>query len=1107
MKFQDMLNQSGIQFDEQQLRALYADTNTVVSAGAGSGKTTVLSYRFLRLLTEQKAHADEILTLTFTRKAASEMHERIHKRLLEWKHDEHISVELQRFPDASISTLDSFCSSIVRADCMRYGITEDFSVDENQNKDMLASLADKFLSDYRNHRGVQLLASLYTPDVLIEEVLIKLGSDFFPISRPLCASVVSDSISTTLLGILTETLNTFLARCERILLLSSEHASVEEAKRICLLYVEKVPQLLEAGNWQDIAALLDRDKIWTRPRITKADGDHHILRDIHDSWKTDREKIVLAAMALTTRDEISDIYDAVIIFQDQVLKHKRRTSILSFQDVALLAVDILLTNKELRTYFKQKFTYIMIDEFQDNNQLQRDLLFLLAEKPNCLGDDIPAVNQLQPNKLFFVGDEKQSIYRFRGADVSVFKQLMRELVCAGGELITLNTNYRSAPRLIEYFNALFPQVMEHDNQLFEADFSALSSKPVSHDGATITLCFKERDSDESAELDGETSTDDEAEAVHLANLIEKMLTTDKYLIPGPSGNIRPKPDDIAILLRSTGAQINYEKALRSKKIPYTLQMARMVFMEAPANDLYQILQLIIYPSDKLAYAASLRSPLCGVGDQAVFELLKRYDEFGSIPYEYGDDSERSWFDAHLSDEDKQKYFNTAKRFNELVRQSASSAITRLLFTIWYEWGYRYHILKSPAHHTYLDHYDYLWELALQYEQSGLGLSSYLDYLRPRLGKNERMDTVELKPDSIGGVQIMTIHKSKGLEFPIVIVAGMGTKQRPKQPEIHISPRIDRWTPVLRHMNYNGYYNGLQRLETEELHQQETAELKRLLYVALTRAETHLVLSGTEKRGVNAEDNPLGTLISMVLAWSPEELIQRESIAAVSAESLFGVKSKQQKARQQEIESWYALSPQGSFLCEPPAVSVTAITNADEEVKRGGRKLLELESDAILESLELQSEFGTFVHSIIESCLHEELPDHIEQLLPRSLAHLGAAEVSLIVKDGKALSQAFFGGSLYSSLQSMKPIFKSEVPVYFRTEFEGKQVVAQGIIDLIVELPNEVIVIDFKTDRFNFSRAHERQVRLYMEALRKIVNKPVKGTVCYLRDPDTFTWLM
>ena len=194
------------------------------------------------------------------------------------------------------------------------------------------------------------------------------------------------------------------------------------------------------------------------------------------------------------------------------------------------------------------------DEFQDNNELQKQILFLLAERLGYEGDGVPGPEFLERSKLFFVGDEKQSIYRFRGADVSVFKSLSSEIVKAGGASIDLRTNYRTEPDLIEEFNRIFLRVMANGGESFEADFESLGTRPAKGIQSRFDYFIKPK----KEEKNEDEASQEQAEAAFVANLVKKMTETDEYLIPdskAENGRRRPKYNEIAILYRTMSRQI------------------------------------------------------------------------------------------------------------------------------------------------------------------------------------------------------------------------------------------------------------------------------------------------------------------------------------------------------------------------------------------------------------------------------------------------------------------------------------------------------------------------------------------------------------------------
>jgi ATP-dependent exoDNAse (exonuclease V) beta subunit len=254
----------------------------------------------------------------------------------------------------------------------------------------------------------------------------------------------------------------------------------------------------------------------------------------------------------------------------------------------------------------------MIDEFQDDNELQKRLLFLIASEPGDL--DRPS---LAPDKLFFVGDEKQSIYLFRGADVSVFRRLSGEL---GTEAIPLSRNFRSEPVIIDMINAIFPSVMAPSNpdngrEDFEASFERLDTRE-STSGVTPRFVYLElpyRDARGARDAFRDAA---ECEAWEVAHLVRDAVEGGSLLVAdrGTGKARKARYEDFAILLRSTSKQVHFEKYLRLFGVPYGSENACGLFSEAVACDLYYALRLALYPDDRNALAAYLRSPFAGLSD-------------------------------------------------------------------------------------------------------------------------------------------------------------------------------------------------------------------------------------------------------------------------------------------------------------------------------------------------------------------------------------------------------------------------------------------------------------------------------------------------------------
>lgn len=1094
MSFDHFVAQLPYPPDAHQMAAIMCDDNCVVSAGAGSGKTTVLSYRFLRLVLEGKAKADEILTLTFTRKAAREMQKRIHGQLLLCSDDPTIAAQVADFGSTAIATLDSFCSSIVKLDSLYYGIVSDFAIDDEASKKSVRQCAKALLDSWPQSDGAQILSTLYTPDRLIDEVLLPLASLHYPLPHS-----VDEKAATT---ILTAVESAYEQLMGDLVVILSRYASLEDSTKTVVEVASDARTILDrlsgCATWQDELDLLS-SAFGHRRKPTGKKGDALIISESWADYLKSRTSVCVALALLTEPKRLTDVLTFTARFIEAVHTSKRESGILTFADVANLAVDILTRNKMIRRRFKERFRYIMIDEFQDNNELQKDLLYLLSERQDGERDGVPTAGDLEAQKLFFVGDEKQSIYRFRGADVSVFKMLGDELVANGGKAFSLSTNYRSEPALIEWFNEIFPSIMAHSGEVWEADFQQLGTRaPTEGIKPSVRVLIKPYRENESEEE--EMASASESEAYRVAALVEEMLNTDSFLIPSKDGPRRPVSGDIALLMRTTANQLSFEKALRQRKIPYSVQAARSLMLESVAGDLYAMLQLLLYPEDRLAYAVVLRSPFCNLSDRSL-SIVVHQDLFVPIDGLSEDDLGRL---AHCG--------AVYGRLRALVGVVSLSALVHVLF---YESGYYLHLAQKEEYQVYLEHYAFLYRLAQIQEEQGKSVSQFVDFLREHLGENEKIEDLEVIKEVEEGVQIMSIHKSKGLEFPIVIVANTGSKAKRSEsllstfasiPTPHyLDTAIAESATKFMTARHAGQLEG----RDEEL-LRERAELKRLLYVALTRSETHLVFSGSFGRNNRSlsDDGQADTLLLMLtesLGIDINEpsgqvgIVRIEAIDSITERHLYSGRGEGEAplvARLEAARAWYE-APRRTIV--PIAIRVGVTTLYPPRPSSDAMQLPHLESDDILARYgeEQVAGFGTLVHTLIEQALVGT--DGEELAIPMELSRtLSETECSQLLADGRSLASSFLAGEFFAKEIAPYPR-RVEEGFFLRVEGAGRALVVEGAIDLVVDQGDRLLVVDFKSDRYWDEAAHESQVRTYMEAAAKIWGKPVVGAVVFVRD--------
>lgn len=855
--------------NEQQQHAVRTAVNTVVAAGAGSGKTKVLSRRYVYLVTEQNCHVENILALTFTEKAAAEMNRRIYRELQSVYMQSDDAVQRQRagtalesFFKAQIMTIDSFCHKIAVTACRRFGISPDFSINLAESKRLAYNLSLDFFLEHRADPNLQYLLSDKPITDFITGFFVKILNEYVTVSHPIdfAASLQKQLVAAEALFLdcRTHVLNT-LESIASYFNISDAFIGAVKAK------YEKLPECPLTFGDERVASFLEalhelcsiKKNIGARNEEVKA--CKALCSELSEQYGT----LQGLYRFYEHKEDIEKIYALCSMLQERFIIEKKRRSILHFDDIAQLAVDALINDSSLRLFYKKNIKHIMIDEFQDNNSLQRDLLFLLAEKEGGTAQSIPAPNELEPDKLFFVGDEKQSIYAFRGADVSVFRSLSKDLQQSGSSgSINLQINYRSEPELLAFFNSVFMRVFysqEHQCETgtippFEAECIPILSRAAVPDlmpAVDIIFIDKKR-------FPKQTDTDEflltpfECEAYELAKKIAE-LHTEQYLIYDDTLQSTRSCtwSDFAVLMRASTHQAVYERFFRLFKIPYISIQQKGLFNDAPLHDLYAILRLAVYPHDRAVYVQVLRSPFVRLNDRSVTRLLLDSVKGSAAP-----------FDPACADtliaEDRQYFLRACALFERILNAVKTKSNAELVTMLWYDEGYRYVLLTEPRYHRYLELYDYLFALAVQADEAGEGLSAFIDKLTSYIHGDEKIEDMEIPLEhSLDAVKIMTVHKSKGLEFPIVCIPDCGNEGKSEKKEGTVFLHKDLG-PVI-HLPQEKKTDAGTSIFFEQLRQEANAkhlaETKRLFYVAVTRAKVRLLMSGVQETDCSAEEMP------------------------------------------------------------------------------------------------------------------------------------------------------------------------------------------------------------------------------------------------------------
>jgi ATP-dependent helicase/nuclease subunit A len=741
-----------------------------VSAGAGTGKTTVLVERVARAVLDRGLSLDSILVITYTERAAGELRDRVRERLREAGRR-----ELAREVDGAwISTIHGFCSRILRMHPFEVGVDPRFRVlDESQASVLAAEAFADALNTFCAGREPERLGLL--------------------------ASYGARGLRSMLLGVYGR-----LRSAGRPLELAIPHAGelparVAELKAICESAVVDAAGRAELEDYLSSLASEAPEGLCRFPDPPETAGG-----EAAEATEAVRAA-ALEHVAARDRVLLEELLREVDIAYTRA---KARESAVDFEDLQLLARDLLSRNEAARTALSLRFRSIMVDEFQDTNRLQCELIDIVAGSGGDPGAPVP--------ELFFVGDEFQSIYRFRHADVDVF----RERRASSDGILALTTNYRSRPEVLGVVNHLFGP--EFGERFAPLEAGRLFPEPLG--GPAVELLV----TDKATYRDGGIRWR-EAEARHVARRVAELVE-DGQCVPG---------EVVLLFAAGTNAEA-YEDALRSEGLPTHRATGRGYFGQQQVVDLLAYLRLLHNRYDDEALLTVLASPLVGVSNDALV-LLRR--SAGRRPLFCGLEQELP--DA-LSERDRRWLSAFRQRYERLTRLAPAAGLERLCERIVAEHDYDLAVLARWDGRRRYANLRKLARLARSYEElRGRDLEGFVRFVRDQRLAGAR--EIEAVSEEEGGeaVRLLTIHAAKGLEFPVVVVCDAGRAGARTQPDeilclpdgrvgIRVAdPSSGKRVGVLG-------YDDVRDVERAA----EEAELRRLYYVAMTRAIDRLIVAGS-----------------------------------------------------------------------------------------------------------------------------------------------------------------------------------------------------------------------------------------------------------------------
>ena len=897
---------------EQQQVIDLRNRNILVSAAAGSGKTAVLVERIVKIITDKNhpVDIDHLLIVTFTNAAAAEMRERIgnaiEKALDEQPGNEHLLRQLTLIHNAQITTIDSFCLYVVRNHFHEIDLEPNFRIgDEGELKLLREDVLGRVLEQNYEEPSeafsdfVEGYASGRT-DAALNEMILQLYefSRSYPWPEKWLDSFVGAYRIETReeldraewLAPLTENICFVLKDCEQLLkqalAITQQDDGPDMYEKAVQSDLEKYEGLSRLTSFCELSGALSDIKYDRLASSRGFEGDPdklELVKSLREQAKDVVKKLcrqyffcspeMMIEQLERTEPMLEEVVRLTKQFADEFAAAKRRKNLVDFHDVEHFALQILVdeeTEKAKKTAeeFRDTFEEIMIDEYQDSNEVQETLLRSISRE------------ERGENNIFMVGDVKQSIYRFRLARPELFmkKYDSYSLEESTTQRIDLHKNFRSREEVLTCTNDIFYKIMARSLGNVEYDAEAAlypgASYPVSADFIPEILLADSNDELlEDTELTDKKTLEAKIVAEEIKHLMKTQPVTDKA-----AGTLRAaRYSDIVILLRSlSGWADSLVEVLNENGIPAHTVSSTGYFSTVEVQTVLSMLRLLDNPRQDIPMAAVLRSPMAGLTDE---ELAVLRLEDGSVPFHeavlelaeglYEEDGQKEISDSEADSEADQKQGRNAdgkkeddiettahrkllkfyKKYRQLRQLVPDTPIHELIEIILRETGYGHYVAAMPAGSRRTANLNMLLEKAAAYEKTSYkGLFHFVRYIDELQKYDVDFGEADMVGENEDVVRIMSIHKSKGLEFPIVIVSGMG-KNFNKQ---------DTRSKMVLHPELGiglDYMDGKKRIKSptiakkaiaKQIDLENLGEELRVLYVALTRAKEKLILTGTLK---------------------------------------------------------------------------------------------------------------------------------------------------------------------------------------------------------------------------------------------------------------------
>jgi ATP-dependent helicase/nuclease subunit A len=1056
--------------DEPDRQAIRTDleTNLLVEAAAGTGKTTSLVDRMLALVREDRASVDRICAVTFTVKAAAQLKERFQVGLegaIAAEPDEirraRLAEALEGIDRGFIGTIHSFCARLLRERPVEAGVDPDF-VELDETEDLL--LREEAWERYKQTLFLEshpILAELGDYGMAID--LLRQAYQCLA-SNPEVEPAVSRRLAEPRFDRERERVLAFLAAAEKELPPRAPDARMDQLQSK-LYGALRLKDILDLDRSASLVSLFEKfqgqgrvtQKLWPNAAAAKK------LQDDFDALVAD---VVSPALGRWREFLYPLVIEAVKPAVGVFRRLRRERGALDFGDLLLSARNLLRDHPDARREFQRRFTPVLVDEFQDTDPIQAEVLLYLTgrqvdEKDWRRLDPVPG-------SLFVVGDPKQSIYRFRRADIETYERVRERILASGGRVLKLTTNFRSCPEICDWVNRVFSTI-----------FPTASSREQAADAPLVPDRPNAGGFAGAVRLDvvasGKTREEvAHADAVRIASWIRAAI--DAKVEISREGSRAAEPGDFLILFRSKKQMDLYAQELELREVPYEIAGGGAFSDSEDLRDLLPLLESLVDPDDPVSLAATLRGPLFGVDDDALYRFHRgggRFHLFAPPP---------AGTDARIV-----RALNVLREAFDLSRRlPPGAALARIAGNV----GAIAYGGTRELGGTRAGNLLKAVSIARTLSADGESFASIVRHLR-QLSEASDTEEMSIRPGAVRAVRLMTLHRAKGLEAPIVFLAEpggewdapidwcIGRDTEPPQAWLRVlRPERGEWKSgeeVARPLGWGD------REEVERLFRE--AEKDRLLYVAATRAADLLVVSA----GPNEGRSPwakLAAAISRTLPVLPERSGIAPAIAAppdLSRE--FGdFRRNRESRRDAAVGESYRIAQVTKLAHE--AAGTTPFR------ARTGRGM----------------SWGRVIHRLLEGAMKDPSLD-----LPLFAANL-LAEEGRPAGDRDAavdLARAVIGSPLWRRALAARRRF-TEVPFAVMAPsgelgFAGgpAETLLQGAIDLAFEEESGWTIVDYKSDTAagNLSELvsfYSPQIELYRRYWERITGRPTRAGLFFVQ---------